>query len=362
MPPKSAKTAKTASQSSKRGQQTNKRRLEDDSTESQTFLERIQDRLNLKRRKTRVLFAAIILATILLLIIVACLGAFLGKGGGSSSSASTLHPDCLPGAMRNGTDSEAGKVTRSPDQGSRFEGSGSGVVDLKAIALYHSWFKGDGTYYGPEGEGTCQINKDNLPPAARNSKYLAALNAPQFRKSAACSMCFRVKGEGTGLGSDPITGDFTVFIKDLCPECNEGDVDLAIDGDGRWDIEIQAIQCPVNDTYIQYQFQGSNAFYLKLQVRNVRVPPHKVAVKDSKGTWVQMTLSKDGHWVGSSQFDKTGNLPVRLTSIAGASVDDVIPRLVNDAVMEGTKQVQFPLDLLLPDSSLKLQINNTVSP
>ena len=49
-----------------------------------------------------------------------------------------------------------------------------------------------------------------------------------------------------------------------------GDVDLAVDGDGRWDIEIRGVQCPVGNTAIQYWFQGSNEWYLKLQIRNAR--------------------------------------------------------------------------------------------
>ena len=48
------------------------------------------------------------------------------------------------------------------------------------------------TYYGSKGEGTCQFSKSNLPVAARNSKYLVALNKPQFLQSAACGMCFSV--------------------------------------------------------------------------------------------------------------------------------------------------------------------------
>ncbi|XP_076451211.1 uncharacterized protein LOC143287151 [Babylonia areolata] len=206
-----------------------------------------------------------------------------------------------------------------------------------------------GTYYGPTGEGTCQISKSNLPPAARNSKYLGALNRPQFRGSASCGMCFRVKGDGKGKGSNPLKGDFIVFVKDLCPECVEGSMDIAIDGDGRWAIEIQAVQCPVGDTFIQYSFQGSNEWYLKLQVRNARVPPMKVEGISLAGQNVQFTLTRDGFWEGRAHFSRT-EIPVRLTAITGDVVSDVIPKLENDVVMDGTKKVQFPLDPSLPNA------------
>lgn len=49
-----------------------------------------------------------------------------------------------------------------------------------------------------------------------------------------------------------------------------GDLDFAQDGDGRWDIEMMAVQCPVEQTNITYTFQGSHQYYIKLQVRNSR--------------------------------------------------------------------------------------------
>jgi hypothetical protein len=49
-----------------------------------------------------------------------------------------------------------------------------------------------------------------------------------------------------------------------------GDVDLGVDGDGRWDITIQAVQCPVGSGKINFKFQGSNEYYIKLQVQNSR--------------------------------------------------------------------------------------------
>ena len=49
-----------------------------------------------------------------------------------------------------------------------------------------------------------------------------------------------------------------------------GDLDFFIDGDGRWEIEYQAVQCPVGQTGLQYWFQGSDGWYLKVQTRNER--------------------------------------------------------------------------------------------
>ena len=58
------------------------------------------------------------------------------------------------------------------------------------------------------------------------------------------------------------------------------------------------------------------------------MPAHKVEVKTSQGSWRQLQLTSDGHWEGKDlHVDEKGNIGVRLTSITGAVVDDVIPRL-----------------------------------
>lgn len=45
---------------------------------------------------------------------------------------------------------------------------------------------------------------------------------------------------------------------------------LTDDVDGRMWMEMQAIQCPVGNTTLEYKFQGSGTYYIKLQVRNAR--------------------------------------------------------------------------------------------
>ena len=47
-------------------------------------------------------------------------------------------------------------------------------------------------------------------------------------------------------------------------------MDLAESGDGRWDVNITAVQCPVGSSKIKYLFQGSYSTYLKLRVSNYR--------------------------------------------------------------------------------------------
>ncbi len=89
--------------------------------------------------------------------------------------------------------------------------------------------------------------------------------SPKFQ----LSTFLKVKGSGVGKGSDPIKGSFFVYVADMCGG-KSGDVDLFGTGDGRWQVQIQAVQCPVGNTPLEYKFQGANEWSLKLQIRNHR--------------------------------------------------------------------------------------------
>ncbi|CAL1530477.1 unnamed protein product [Lymnaea stagnalis] len=226
-----------------------------------------------------------------------------------------------------------------------------GVKNQAVLDLFTKNYKGDGTYYGDIVEGTCQIAKP-LPEAASNARItaLVALNRPQFMNSLVCGMCIKVTGSGHGLGSNPITGEHIVYVKDMCPVCHEGDVDFALDGDGRWDITIQAVQCPVGSTIIQYAFQGSNPWYIKLQIRNARIPITGVQIQ-ANGNWLTPTHSIDGYWtlsVGNGMHD--GPFNVRLTAANGQVLEDSVPKIDNDNIMDGLKRVQVALDPSLPSA------------
>ena len=87
-------------------------------------------------------------------------------------------------------------------------------------------------------------------------------------------MCRRFKGAGNGAvgaGANPV-GNQTryLLISDMCPKCKAGDIDQEIDGDGRWLAYWTPVQCDVGASPFVYSFQGSNKWWLKLQVANHR--------------------------------------------------------------------------------------------
>eukprot|EP00397_Hematodinium_sp_SG-2012_P065586 GEMP01095763.1.p1 GENE.GEMP01095763.1~~GEMP01095763.1.p1 ORF type:complete len:171 (+),score=37.37 GEMP01095763.1:22-534(+) len=145
-------------------------------------------------------------------------------------------------------------------------------------ALFDSATKqtGDGTYFAlPDyGKGNCALRNVESLPAFSRADIAVAINNPQYANSGACGMCVRYHGSAAGgLGSDPISTEWkTAIVVDRCPECKKGDLDFGAKKDGRWGIEWYAIPCPVGSSKVQYAFEGSNKWYLKLQVRNTLVP------------------------------------------------------------------------------------------
>ncbi len=135
------------------------------------------------------------------------------------------------------------------------------------------------------------------------------MDNPLFFNSQTCGMCIAMRGTGPGSGGitgsrdhapnhrslhlqlygrlmladilakrsllcfagDPIplTTQY-VLVSNLCPECKTGDLDQEKAGDGRWKIEWHPVQCAVGSTPFVYSFQGSNPYYIKMQISNHR--------------------------------------------------------------------------------------------
>ncbi|XP_064610112.1 expansin-YoaJ-like [Liolophura sinensis] len=231
------------------------------------------------------------------------------------------------------------------------------VVNRDILSIYKKTFHGDGTFYGEGGglKGLCQYYPPGLPPAGRSSliRNTVALNKPQMHGSLGCGMCFKVKGSGKGAGNTPITGDFYVFVDNLCPECLEGSLDFGQDGDGRWAIEVQAVQCPVGNTKIQYSFQGSHQWYIKLQIRNHRIPITGLRLYQSKRQeWTPLKHTADGYWEldPTHEWDKplVAPLKVQLVAANGVVLKDSIPKIENGVAIQGN--VQVPYDPHLPNT------------
>jgi len=235
------------------------------------------------------------------------------------------------------------------------------VLLLLAVAnvhagLIHSLFSttitGYGTYYGPSvktnGGGNCGYGIMYPDFVFRSSPAvtLIAMNPTYYKgdsgTSDGCGLCVSIKGTGTGSGANPIsTTPWIGFVQDQLPSGGSGDIDLALTGDGKWGISWTAVACPVTSgDYFFYKFQGSNNYYIKLQVVNAKLPIASVKLTIS-GTDYSLTRTSDNFWVLSPiPATLTFPLTVKVTSTGGETVTDSIPIAQNDISLNCDVRIQ----------------------
>jgi len=217
---------------------------------------------------------------------------------------------------------------------------------------YVSTQSGQGTYYGYSNNGACTLTTP-LPSSGINGINLTvAMNTAQYGTSEVCGTCLEVWGNGQGAGANPIIGPYRVFVADECPTCKSGDLDFSVPGDGRWNIQWYAVDCNPTGS-VQYMFQGSNQYYIKLQVRNTVVPIQSVQVKQG-GQWIILQRTSDNFFVNPGNTPSGGYtfpMPVSFTSIDQQTLMDSIPSLQN-SVIQGN--VQFNNFQGVPSSGNKL--------
>jgi len=213
------------------------------------------------------------------------------------------------------------------------------VANSQITNLYSTRQSGDGTYYGTTNgkSGACSVYPR---PSFMNGLTTVAINNPQWLGSATCGMCVQVTGTGSGSGANPVTGTFIAVVDDLCPECLTGSLDIARNSDGRWGINWVAVDCPVKGG-LTYFFQGSNPYYLKMQVGNHRVPVKAVQFQKN-GKWYNGQRTSDNFWnpVGYP-YPASFPLNVRVQGVNGQWVSDVVP-IISTTPVTGQKIVQIP--------------------
>jgi len=166
------------------------------------------------------------------------------------------------------------------------------------------------------------------------------MNSAQYADSTPCGTCLQVTATGTGSGANPITGTFLAIVTDECPSCGSGSLDLATGGDGAWGISWVAVDCPVGTIALSYVFQGSNSWYLKVQVQNA-MQPVEIFQGLIGGTWTAFTRTSDNFFTYQASTAISFPLQVELTNIFGQTVTDSISS-ISSTPIPGTKNVQFP--------------------
>ena len=128
-------------------------------------------------------------------------------------------------------------------------------------------------------------------------------------------------------------------------QCQRGDLDIGLDGDGRWRGEWYAVACNTGGTGFYYSTQGSNNYYLKMQVSNTAVTVSNVEI-ELGGSYARLTRTPDNYWVLHSASPIAIPATLRITSGFGQVVEDSFaPSSLSGPPVQGTGQFSVPKGL-----------------
>jgi expansin len=193
--------------------------------------------------------------------------------------------------------------------------------------------QGIATYYSATGDGACMFGP------SPGDLMVAAMNAEEYNNAAVCGSYVYVTGP---------SGNVTVRIVDLCPECKAGHLDLSREAFaqiaelylGRVDITWQVIS-PDLDGPIAYHFKdGSNQWWTAVQVRNHRNPVARLEYLNGDNQWIEVSRTAYNYFVQTNPGMGTGPYSFRVTdSYGNVLVDSGISHVENGTV---SGAAQFP--------------------
>jgi len=199
----------------------------------------------------------------------------------------------------NGDGSHAGDATSDPREST-------------PCTFTKTTYEGEGTYYDADGSGNCGF------PATPDDLLVGAMNHTDYADSAACGTCVAIEGP---------EGAVHVRIVDQCPECAPGDIDLSLQAferispraAGRVAIRWHYEPCPVRGGVIYHFKDGSNPWWVAIQVRNHRRPVAKLEAKGDDGSFRELTRVDYNYFVADDGLGE-GPFTFRLTDAEGATL------------------------------------------
>ena len=190
---------------------------------------------------------------------------------------------------------------------------------------------GIATYYDATGAGNCSFD------ATPDDLMVAAMNDPDYEGSEVCGECVAVDGPSRSV---------TVRIVDRCPECDSGHLDLSREAFaeiaalelGRVDITWRVVPCDVDGPVEYWSQEGSNDFYLAVQLRNIRHPVASLEGRASgEGAFAPMPRVEYNYFLAEGGLG-AGPYDFRATDVNGDVLEDLAVALPHGGSAAGSAQ------------------------
>jgi len=212
------------------------------------------------------------------------------------------------------------------------------------------------TYYWFDNTKNCGLQDATILQSGFKE---VAVTTALYKQGVTCGTCLEIyhTAEMGGLGLDEPAEITRAIVTDQLENDNIVDIDVFANLDGQWNINWKAVPCPTiinsQPLHLTYRFEGSNLWYLKLQVRNGRYPVKSVQLDETYGNLnlVRPAGVPDNFFEGHPSITVTFPLKIKVCDIWDQCVDDELPSFVDPANTDnllhevdqvGNSKVQFP--------------------
>ncbi|NUP06594.1 MAG: hypothetical protein HOW73_11105 [Polyangiaceae bacterium] len=235
---------------------------------------------------------------------------------------------CGDSGSDSDTDGEGGDSAGGSGEGAGNQGAGGPGPSCSPSSEQH---EGEATYYDfADGSGNCSF------PATPDDLLVGAMNHADYAGSAACGTCAEVSGPN---------GSVTVRVVDQCPECPQGDIDLSPEAfeqiaaleAGRVPIQWRYVACDVDGPIVYHFKEGSNPWWVAIQIRNHRTPIQSVEAKDESGNYVSLVRADYNFFLKEDGLGE-GPFSLRVTDTLGEVLEDTGIALVEAGDSPGAAQ------------------------
>eukprot|EP00794_Sanderia_malayensis_P003440 gene3440-3935_t len=180
------------------------------------------------------------------------------------------------------------------------------------------------SYYGNYPAGTSSCLLDPTPPILSPRKWiLAAVSKKDFIGSMICGTCMKISLIDLTRDEDPEV--IYAAIVDSCNACEEGKINLYIEGKAKRKANVQAIECLAskeqNETLKAVSRETRDD--IKVQIRNILLPVVSLEMF-SGGKWICLPRDEENNFIVLNGEPRSDAIQLRATSVAGETVGFLI--------------------------------------
>jgi expansin len=186
--------------------------------------------------------------------------------------------------------------------------------------------------FSSDGTGNCNF------PVSQQDLHVIALDPTAYADAAMCGACAEIE-------LPEQKKKVRVRVVDSCSGCAPeqlGVTPQAFDAMGGGNLQQASVRwrfitCPVEGPVRYHIKDGSSAYWAAIQVRNHRLPIQKLEW-EKNGTWQEVARAPYNYFVQENLGP--GPVHLRLTANNGKTLEDTLPYIQGDTVVDGAAQFE----------------------